>query len=729
MDITSGLNPAQKEAVETTEGPVLILAGPGSGKTRVITHRIAYLVRACGVSPRNILAVTFTNKAANVMAERIEKLLGGRGDLTLGTFHAICARILREKGQEIGINPHFVIYDDDDQLNLMKQVVNEAGLDPKRHAPRHMLSCISTAKSQLVAPAHYPDRSYEEKLVKQCYQRYEVLLGQNKALDFDDLLMKAVQLFNERPKVLSRYQSRYQYVLVDEFQDTNIAQYALTKQLAGKYRNICVVGDPDQSIYTWRQADIRNILKFEEDYPNAKVVVLEQNYRSTKTILDAAHKIISVNVQRKQKNLWTENETGAPISVVEAYDEQEEAQFVVAEVERLVKAKEVALKDCVVLYRVNAQSRALEEAFLRFGIPYRLIGGTRFYQRREVKDIIAYLRLAHNAHDTVSLRRVINVPQRGIGERTVDDLLNWANERGISAYDALVLAAAPEDDVPLSARSRKTLGDFHLLLKGLVDKNQEMRAAEMLGLVIEKTGYEKYVLNDEDGEERWENIRELSTVAHKYDDLGAPDSLTTFLEEVALVSDIDNYEEKTDAVTLTTLHQAKGLEFGVVLIVGMEEKVFPHARALPPLGDPTEMEEERRLCYVGVTRAKKRLYLLRATRRMFLGNTSANPPSRFLADIPSNLVKRGGPQAETRPMWGAPTWGTGAMPAPGKPPAAPPTAKIDIKPGDRVRHERFGKGVVVSTSALSGDHQVTVAFEGAGVKKLIYSFARLEKVE
>ena len=731
MDILAGLNAAQKQAVETIEGPMLILAGPGSGKTRVITHRIAYLVKVCGVSPRHILAVTFTNKAAKEMKERLKSLLGPSvNELTLGTFHAICARILRQRGHEIGIDPQFVIYDDEDQLNLMKQSVMDVGLDPKRYSPRTFLTHVSTAKSQLITPGQYAEgaHSYFEKMVAQSYARYDQLLGQSKALDFDDLLMKTVQLFHECRDTLLRFQTRYHHVLVDEFQDTNISQYALTKQLAGKYRNICVVGDPDQSIYTWRQADIRNILKFEEDYPDAKLVVLEQNYRSTKTILEAAQRIISLNVQRKQKNLWTDNEPGAPVASVETYDEQEEAQFVVAEVEKLVGEGALSPKDCVVLYRVNAQSRALEEAFLRFGIPYRLIGGTRFYQRREVKDIIAYLRLAYNPHDIVSLRRIINVPQRGIGQRTMDDLVKWADEKGSAVYDALGLITGQGRDGSFSSRGSKPLRDFYTMMKSLVDKNKELSASEMMELVIERTGYQTYVLGDEDGEDRWENIQELATVAREYDHVDVQESLTSFLEGVALVSDIDSYNENSDSVTLTTLHQAKGLEFPVVFMVGMEEKVFPHARAFD---DPMEMEEERRLCYVGVTRAKKRVYLVRAARRTFLGSTNSNPPSRFLADIPPNLVRRGSGRAETKPVWTASVWRSGSGRVADHPPvvlAAPLAVKLDLKPGDHVRHEKFGDGVVVNASPLTNDYQVTVAFQGVGVKKLILTYARLEKI-
>ena len=425
MDILATLNPAQREAVEAIKGPLLILAGPGSGKTRVITHRVAYLVKLCGVSPHHIMAVTFTNKAAREMRERLEQLLGQAAEaLTLGTFHAICARILRREGKAIGLDSSFVIYDEDDQLRLLKQVLEELNLDPKQYAPRALHSVISAAKSRLIGPEDYAQRvsSYFEEIVHRVYQRYQQLLSQGRAVDFDDLLMKTVQLFQNHPQILNRYRSRYVHILVDEFQDTNIVQYMLTKHLAGKYRNLCVVGDPDQSIYSWRFADLRNILSFEKDYPEAKVVFLEQNYRSTKTILEIASDVISGNVQRKPKKLWTENEDGTPVAVIESYNAEEEAHSVVNEIEKLTIQEQLSLKDCAVMYRVNAQSRALEEIFLRYGVPYKLVGGTRFYQRREVKDIIAYLKLIHNPQDNVSFARIINVPVRGIVQRTLSQL-------------------------------------------------------------------------------------------------------------------------------------------------------------------------------------------------------------------------------------------------------------------------------------------------------------------
>jgi len=439
MDVLAELNPAQREAVEIIDGPLLIVAGPGSGKTRVITHRIAYLIKVCGINPHRIMAVTFTNKAAREMAERLEKLLGQTaGTLTLGTFHAICARILRQEGKIIGLDSRFVIYDEEDQLSLIKQSLQELDLDPKQYVPRAIQSAIKYAKSRLLTPSDYAQQTsnYFEGIVHRVYERYQQSLIRSHGVDFDDLLMRTVQLFNDHPNILSKYQSRYRHILVDEFQDTNITQYMLIKQLAGKHRNVCVVGDPDQSIYSWRFADLRNILSFEKDYPDARVVFLEQNYRSTKTILDVASSIISINSRRKPKRLWTENEAGVPISVIEAYNEDEEAQFVISEIERLVEQDLVSPGGCAIMYRVNAQSRALEETFMRYGVPYKLVGGTRFYQRREIKDIIAYLRLIQNPSDSISLSRIINVPGRGIGQRTLAELSGWAKNQDMPLPEA-----------------------------------------------------------------------------------------------------------------------------------------------------------------------------------------------------------------------------------------------------------------------------------------------------
>jgi len=702
--------------VETIEGPVLILAGPGSGKTRVITHRIAYLIKVCGIKPHRIMAVTFTNKAAREMKERLEQLLGQAVEaLTLGTFHAICARILRREGEAIGLDSRFVIYDEEDQLSLIKQALEELNLDPKQYAPRAIHSTIGAAKSRLVGPEDYAQwiNSYFEEIVHRVYQRYQQLLGQGQAVDFDDLLMKTVQLFQNHPEILGKYQSRYVHILVDEFQDTNIAQYMLIRQLAGKYRNICVVGDPDQSIYSWRFADLRNILSFEKDYPQAKVVFLEQNYRSTQTILEVASDIISQNIQRKPKNLWTENEAGSKASIIESYSEEEEAQSVVNEIEKLIGQEQISFKDCAVMYRVNAQSRALEETFMRYGVPYKLVGGTRFYQRREVKDIIAYLRLIHNPQDNVSLARAINVPGRGVGQRTLGRLQAWARAHDTSLFEALRQVV---EEKTLSPHITQALAGFAALMARLIAQSHKLSLTRLLDEILEHTRYREYILEKEDGEERWENIMELKSVAREYDGLNPEEALATFLEKVSLVADVDELDEKADAVTLITLHQAKGLEFPVVFIVGMEEGILPHRKSF---GAPGEVEEERRLCYVGVTRAQKRVYLLRSYRRNLFGTGSVNPPSRFLQDISPHLVT-------ARGLWGE------ELSPPAEVYAQPLThslSTLDLKVGDHVRHSKFGHGIVMNCLSNKDDHEVTVAFEEAGVKKLLLSLAPLEKIE
>jgi len=724
MDVLSELNPAQREAVEAISGPVLILAGPGSGKTRVITHRIAYLVKVCGVSPRRIMAVTFTNKAAREMEARLRRLLRGSvDDLTIGTFHAICARILRREGKAIGVNSGFVIYDSEDQISLLKRSLQAVGLDPKQYAPRAIQSAVTAAKSRLLTPAEYLPRSYFEEVVQRVYERYQQLLTESNALDFDDLLMKVVHLFQQNPQVLSRYQSRYLHLQVDEFQDTNLVQYELMKQLAGKYRNLCVVGDPDQSIYSWRFADLRNILNFEKDYPEAKVVLLEQNYRSTKMILETASYIISANQQRKPKDLWTDNEPGVLTEVVETYTEQEEAQFVVNEVEQLVSQGEFKRGDCAIMYRTNAQSRALEEAFIRYGVPYKLVAGTRFYERREVKDIIAYLRLIQNPYDSVSLLRIINIPQRGIGQRSLSELSQWARSRDIAEYRALQLIAEQKENEatehPFNSRTTRALAGFAHLMAGFIARSRELNLVDLFDLVVESSGYKEYILGGIDGEERWENILELRTVAREYGDLPPLESLAAFLEGVTLVSDVDGLDESIDTATLITLHQAKGLEFPVVFIVGMEDGILPHIRSFD---DPEQMEEERRLCYVGVTRAKQRVYLVRAFRRSLMGSSAINRPSRFLLDIPPRLISGG-------ELWrGEDSQLATAMYSWNKAPT-PKLAIPGLSAGDHVRHAQFGDGVVVSIKPVKDDAEVVVVFDGAGIKKLLLSFARLEKAE
>ena len=630
--ILEGLNPAQREAVEAIEGPLLIVAGPGSGKTRVITHRVAYLVRVCGISPYRILAVTFTNKAARELRDRLQRLVGTRADqLSVGTFHAFCAGLLRREGKHIGLDPSFSIYDDEDQMKLVKQAMEQVDVDPKRYPPRAVHGAISRAKSVLL-DAHglsLNHQGYFEEQAAKVYQRYEELLARNMGVDFDDLLMKSVKLFRDHPDVLKKYQRRYLHILIDEFQDTNVAQYALVKLLADEFKNVCVVGDADQSIYAWRHADIRNILSFQSDYPDARTIALEENYRSTGAILEAAKTLISTNRMRLSKDLRTSKKTGHPVTVHEVYNEEEEAQFVLGEVGRLAREEGYSLGDCAILYRVNAQSRALEEACLRYGTKYRLVGGVRFYQRREVKDVIAYLRLVNNPNDEVSLTRIINVPLRSIGQRTVDELIRWGRSQESALFTALqgIGRGQAGDGVPghpLPARSARLVQGFVDLLDGLIEASTRLNVVELIDAVLERTRFREYLFERVDkAEERWENIVELRNTAQEFRELEPPNGLTELLERLALVADVDNYEESPDALTLITLHQAKGLEFPVVFMVGMEEGLLPHFRSMD---SPEEIEEERRLCYVGMTRSEERLYMTRAFRRGFMGGGA--PPDR-----------------------------------------------------------------------------------------------------
>ena len=744
VDILADLNDKQREAVETINGPLLIVAGPGSGKTRVITHRMAYLVRVCGVSPHSIVAVTFTNRAAREMRERLHALLGPSArDLTAGTFHSFCAMVLRRDGQNLGLDRNFAIYDDADQLAAVKRSMGEVNVDAKQFSPRAVLSAISHAKSQLLGVEGFGLRreNYFDEIVHRVYDRYEQLLSQSSAVDFDDLLLKTHLLLDRFPEVASKYQSRYVHVMIDEFQDTNVVQYAIGKQLSEKHRNLCVVGDPDQSIYSWRNADIRNILSFQGDYPEAKVVPLEENYRSTQTILDAAKGLIASNEQRVEKELWTRNGRGIPIVVGEGYNEKEEAQFVVRELDRLVREEGYARSDVAVMYRVNAQSRAFEEACLRYGMPYLLVGSLRFYQRQEVKDLTAYLRLVANANDDVSFARVANVPPRGIGQRTLDELARLARDSGTSMFAAAEGTSQGEEPgagkgASLAARPARALRDFRALVLGLAEESETLDLVELIDLVLERSGYKRYTRDEaERGEERWENLQELRNTAKEFQDLRGVEALSAFLESVTLVSDVDNLDEKADAVTLITLHQAKGLEFPVVFIVGMEEGLLPHVRSMD---DEGEMEEERRLCYVGVTRAKQRLYLLRAFRRGFRGGFEPSTPSRFLADIPRKLTTSlRATETSSRPR--APTLEAARLAGGGsnrtsarKVSKEPETAqgRPALKTGDKVRHSTFGEGIVTGAKPSKDDVEVTVAFrDGGGVKRLLLSFAPLEKLE
>jgi len=714
VSILDGLNDPQRAAVVHGDGPVLILAGPGSGKTRVITHRIAYLVRERRIAPWRILAVTFTNKAAREMRERSANLLvEDASSLHMGTFHSMCARWLRIDGKAIGINPDFVIYDDADQVALMKRILDGLSVDPRRFSPRTVLSAISNAKSDMIVPDEYARRvnDYFGEIVARAYSRYDEALRAAAALDFDDLLNEAVRLFRESPETLEKYAGRYLHVLVDEFQDTNPAQYVLARQLASKNGNICVVGDPDQSIYSWRSADIRNILNFERDFPGSTTYLLEQNYRSTQPILDAADAVIGRNRERKPRKLWTERKAGDLINLYDAYNDEEEGEYVAREIDRLVSSGR-KYADIAVMYRTNAQSRPLEEALVRRRIPYRLIGGVRFYQRREIKDLIAYLRLIHNKLDEASLLRVVNVPARGIGDRTLQRLRGFAEEHGTSLWNACDAVARGEAVSGVAARSAAAVREFVVTMESL----RELRAGSLpalLDAVLKATGYIAY-LEDSVGEteERLENVVQLRSVMSQYEEVGGEESdLATFLQDVALVADVDELEGAIDAVTLITLHAAKGLEYPVVFMVGMEERVLPHSRSFD---DPRQMEEERRLAYVGITRARDQLFLTRSYRRYLMGGQSTNPPSRFLADIPRHLVKGAGTRRRSY---------LEAASAPPREEFRPAAAAW--KAGDRVAHPRFGTGMVVSTLPKGGDVEIVIAFEGAGVRRLLQSFAPL----
>jgi len=734
MDLDS-LNPPQREAVTKVNGPVLVLAGPGSGKTRVLTHRIAYLIAEKGVPPYRILAVTFTNKAADVMKERTRQLLGLNdtlGGLSIGTFHRICARFLRMQAEKIGLNPRYVIFDTDDQLQVIKQALKDLNLDDKRNRPRPILHTISRAKNELLLPSESPVETYWDEMVKRVYERYQQLLHLASALDFDDLLMKAVFMLRDHPDILFYYQQRYRYILVDEFQDTNTAQYELVKLLAGMHRNIFVVGDEDQSIYGFRGADFRNVERFRKDFPDAAVILLEQNYRSTQNILDAANAVISHNRHRTPKKLFTDKGRGPKITLFEAYDEQEEGFFIVDEIQRLEREGLARPGECAVMYRTNAQSRAIEEAFLRKNMPYRLVGATRFYNRREIKDVLAYMRLVKNPNDDVSMRRIINVPPRRIGKSTVNKLANWAGGLNLSMYQALRVIGGDASPLgpgrqvgvqPFSGRTKKSLMNFYAMLQDWIDARHELTPAQLMDRILAESGYQEWLRDGSDeGEDRWNNIMELRTVARAYDDLPTDDALDIFLEELALVSDVDNYDPDADAPTLLTLHAAKGLEFRVVFLTGMEEGLLPHSRSFE---DPDGLEEERRLVYVGMTRAKERLYLLRTFRRATWGRSELSEPSRFLKDIPKRLTVHG-KNGQTSARDRASTWSGKSKPK--RHPTLDDILEEDTryKTGQKVRHPQFGEGTVIAAIPTRGDEEVIVAFPGKGVKKLLASFAELK---
>ena len=737
-DLLQDLNPAQREAVETVDGPLLIVAGPGSGKTRVITHRIAYLVRVCGVNPYSILAMTFTNKAAREMRERLGRLTGPHADaLTVGTFHSFCARLLRREGEHLGLSRNYSIFDDDDQISAIKQCLEQADYDPKRHPPRAVLSVISKAKSVLQdsqALARQARGDYFEEVCARVYRHYEELLARNNAVDFDDLLLRTVQLFREFPAVLQRYQDRYNYLMVDEFQDTNIAQYKLAQQLAQTHQNFCVVGDPDQSIYSWRSADVRNILNFKADYPSAQVISLGQNYRSTATILNAAKGLIEANGRRLDHELFTENAAGLPVQVGEAYDEDQEAASVIAEIKRLTREEGFKLGDCAVMYRVNAQSRALEEACLQQGVKYRLVGGTRFYHRREIRDLTAYLRLLFNQQDDLNLARVVSVPPRGIGAKSMQQLGDWASGFGVPMFDAMreiaaASAAKKPCPVPLPTRAASSIAKFAAVIDRLVGLSREVEVVKLIDLLLAESGLQKFIQEGDDRpEERWENVMAYRAIAQEFNAETPPDGLGSLLERTALVSQVDELEDAEDSITLITLHQAKGLEFPVVFMVGLEEGLLPHSRSMD---SEEQTEEERRLFYVGMTRAKQRLYLLRVfRRRLWGGNGGPALASRFLREIPEELVAPAALSAAPPRAFAEPEGGRGRSiraAALASAAAAPPAGPV-LRVGDAVRHTAFGEGIVTACDVTASDVEVTVEFAGAGVKRLLLSFAPLQKL-
>ena len=737
LPLLKGLNEAQVQAVTTVDGPVLVVAGPGSGKTRVLTHRVAYLIEQRGVAPWHILAVTFTNKAAREMRTRLEALVGleRARQLNVGTFHATCSRILRREGHLIGIDPRFTIYDDGDQIDTVKQALKQLNLDPKQFAPRPILSRISAAKSQFIDPVLFTEQveSYWEEVVSRVYPIYQELLKRNRALDFDDLLGETLRLFDEQPDVLQRYQERFQYILVDEYQDTNRVQYLLVRALAERHRNLCVVGDPDQSIYGWRQADIRNILDFKRDYPDATEIHLELNYRSTGTIVDVADNIIRANTLRIDRRLRTENPAGEKVQLREAYDEEQEAYSVVGEIRRLVQQGLAGYKDIAVMYRTNAQSRAVEEAFVRSEIPYQIVGATRFYDRREIRDAMALLRVLNNPRDAVSLARLLNNTPlgKGIGSRTVQELERWSAESGLAIFDGLGLIARSQsgEDVPVSpppvnSRAGKLLVAVYDQLEDLIQKSRSLALSELFDFAVDATGFAEQFQTggDPDLLDRWENVLQLRGVLTGYDQLPEGEALSTFLEESALVADADTIAESGDQVTLITLHTAKGLEFAVVFLVGLEEGILPHARSME---SETQLEEERRLFYVGVTRAKSRLYVSYAFRRTVWGRDDLSVRSRFVDSIPPDLLHQSAATRSAAAAGRLPGVTNGAETDRGAVSADTAVVMTPFAAGDRVFHDRFGDGKVLSVRQASGDQEVTVLFKRYGEKRLLASLANL----
>ena len=741
MSIYDTLNAEQREAVFHTEGPLLILAGAGSGKTRVLTHRIAYLIEEKGINPWNILAITFTNKAAGEMRERVDDIVGfGSESIWVSTFHSTCVRILRRHIDRLGYDNNFTIYDSDDQKTLMKDVCKLLQIDTKTYRERTILSAISSAKDEMVTPEEYELNAYgdfSKKKIAEAYKEYERQLKANNALDFDDLLVKTVQLFQTQPEILEYYQDRFRYIMVDEYQDTNTVQFKLISLLAAKYKNLCVVGDDDQSIYKFRGANIQNILSFEKEFEHTKVIKLEQNYRSTSTILDAANAVIKNNVGRKAKSLWTENGEGEKIQFRQFDTAYDEAEYIVGDIRERVDNGKVAYCDHAVLYRTNAQSRLFEEKMITANIPYKIVGGVNFYARKEIKDLLAYLKTIDNGKDDLAVRRIINVPKRGIGLTTVNRITEAAQQRGISFYEALCSA----DLVPGLGRSISKLESFAAMIEYFRKEAEHLSITELMEEILTETGYveELKAEGEEEAEARLQNIDEFLNKIAAYEESCEEElpTLSGFLEEVALVADIDSLDEESDYVVLMTLHSAKGLEFPYVYLAGMEDGIFPSYMTITA-DDPTEIEEERRLCYVGITRAKKELAMTCARRRMIRGETQYNKMSRFLKEVPPQLLSTGKiVEKEELELPKQNSYVQAKQSFQAKPfMISKPVQQFGVKSGeglsygvgDRVRHMKFGEGTVTAITEGGRDYEVSVDFDSAGTKKMFASFAKLQKV-
>ena len=739
MSIYDTLNDKQREAVLCTEGPLLILAGAGSGKTRVLTHRIAYLIEECGVNPWNILAITFTNKAAGEMRERVDKIVGfGSDSVWVSTFHSTCVRILRRHIDLLGYDTNFTIYDTDDQKSVMKDVIRSLDLDPKIYKERTFLGVISHAKDELISPEEFMINAgldYKQQLYGRAYREYQLALKKNNALDFDDLIVKTVELFRSHPEVLDYYQERFKYIMVDEYQDTNTAQFKFVSLLAQKYQNLCVVGDDDQSIYKFRGAKIGNILNFEKVFPDATVIKLEQNYRSTGNILYAANAVISNNIGRKDKRLWTQSEDGEGIYFRQFYNGYEEAEYVAEQIRKSVRQCDSRYQDHAILYRTNAQSRLFEEQFIRDNIPYRLIGGINFYARKEIKDLLSYLKTIDNGVDDLAVKRIINVPKRGIGLTTIDKVQKFANEHEMSFFEVLENA----DAISELGRSASKLKNFALTIQSFRAKAEELSLTELMEDILEVTGYRKELELEgtDEADARIENIDELISKVTSYEDncIDEPSTLSGFLEEVALVADIDSVDDDENRVLLMTLHSAKGLEFPYVYLTGMEDGIFPSYMSIAAENPREEIEEERRLCYVGITRAMKKLTMTAARMRMIRGENQFNAISRFMKEIPKDYLERGCEvrKEKTEEMPKNDSWREIKRTFQEKPKAVQQftvtkAASLEYGVGDRVRHMKFGEGTVADITEGGRDYEVAVDFDNFGRKKMFASFAKLKKV-